>query len=66
MSKSWTLEVKQHEDGDYFIEFPDEVLKEAGWAEGDILNWIDNGNGSWTLKKLDNNHENTDEPDEVK
>jgi hypothetical protein len=44
MNKSWTLEVKQHEDGDYFIEFPDEVLTEVGWAEGDTLKWIDNGN----------------------
>lgn len=53
MTKSWTLEVKQHEDGDCFIEFPDEVLVEVGWVEGDTLKWIDNGNGSWTLKKLD-------------
>jgi bifunctional DNA-binding transcriptional regulator/antitoxin component of YhaV-PrlF toxin-antitoxin module len=60
MNKSWTLEVKQHEDGDYFIEFPDEVLAEVGWAEGDTLKWIDNGNGSWSLKKLDKNQENTE------
>ena len=60
MTKSWTLEVKQHEDGDCFIEFPDEVLAEVGWVEGDVLKWIDNGNGSWSLKKLDKNQENTE------
>jgi len=60
MTKSWTLEVQQHEDGEYFIEFPDDVLQEAGWKEGDVIDWSDNGNGSWTLKKLDENHENTD------
>ena len=60
MTKSWTLEVKQHEDGDCFIEFPDEVLAEVGWVEGDVLKWIDNGNGSWSLKKLDENQENTE------
>ena len=51
--KSWTLEVKQLEDGDYILEFNDEILAETGWKEGDNLTWIDNGNGSWTLKKLD-------------
>jgi bifunctional DNA-binding transcriptional regulator/antitoxin component of YhaV-PrlF toxin-antitoxin module len=60
MTKSWTLEVQQHEDGEYFIEFPDEVLQEVDWKEGDVIDWSDNGNGSWTLKKLDKNQENTE------
>ena len=64
--KSWTLEVKQIEDGDYILEFNDEILTETGWKEGDNLTWIDNGDGSWTLKKLDENHENTEQSDEVK
>jgi bifunctional DNA-binding transcriptional regulator/antitoxin component of YhaV-PrlF toxin-antitoxin module len=51
MNKTWTLEVQQHEDGDYFIEFPDEVLEGAGWETGDTIEWIDNKDGSWTLKK---------------
>ena len=51
MNKTWTLDVKQHEDGDYFIEFPDEVLEGAGWRAGDTIEWIDNKDGSWTLKK---------------
>jgi hypothetical protein len=64
-SKHWTLEVQQHEDGDYFIEFPDDVLAEADWKEGDVIEWLDNKDGSWTLrKKLDDNHENTDESKE--
>jgi bifunctional DNA-binding transcriptional regulator/antitoxin component of YhaV-PrlF toxin-antitoxin module len=61
MTKSWTLEVQQHEDGEHFIEFPDDVLQEAGWKEGDVIEWIDNKDGSWTLqKKLDENQENTE------
>ena len=51
MNKTWTLEVQQHEDGDFFIEFPDEVLEGAGWETGDTIEWIDNKDGSWTLKK---------------
>lgn len=51
--KQWTLDVKQHEDGDYFIEFNDEILAETGWKEGDKLEWIDLGNGSWKLEKAE-------------
>ena len=38
------------------------LLEEAGWNEGDILDWSDNGNGSWTLKKVE---EVTPEEEEV-
>ncbi len=58
--KSWILEVQKLEDGDQYLEFPKELMEEVGWEEGDTLKWIDNGDGSWTLKKLDENHENTE------
>jgi len=52
MSKSWTLEVKEDtETGDAILEFPDDLMQEAGWKEGDTLEWIDNKDGSWTMKK---------------
>lgn len=52
MSKTWTLEVKEDpENGDAILEFPDDLMEEAGWKEGDTLDWIDNKNGSYTLKK---------------
>ena len=62
--KSWTLEVQKLEDGDQYIEFPKELMEEVGWEDGDVLEWIDNGNGSWTLKKLDENHDNTEQNQE--
>jgi hypothetical protein len=41
------------EDGDDLIlPLPERMLEEAGWKEGDLLDWADNGNGSWTLKKI--------------
>ena len=59
--KRWTLEVQKIEDGDEFIQFPEELMNEVDWHEGDVIQWIDNKDGSWTLqKKLDDNHENTD------
>lgn len=51
MSKKYTLEVKEREDGELYLEFPDEVMEEAGWKIGDTLNWSDNGDGSFSLTK---------------
>ena len=40
------------EDGeDLILPLPERLLEEAGWNDGDILDWSDNGNGSWTIKK---------------
>ena len=49
--KSWILDVKENEDGDKFIELNDEILSETGFKIGDNLEWIDRGDGSWSLKK---------------
>jgi bifunctional DNA-binding transcriptional regulator/antitoxin component of YhaV-PrlF toxin-antitoxin module len=52
MDKSWTLEVKEDpENGDSILEFPDDLMEAAGWKEGDTLEWIDNKDGTWTMKK---------------
>jgi len=50
--KSYTLPV-QYDPAthDYFLQFPDEALLELGWNIGDTLEWIDNKDGSFTVKK---------------
>jgi len=40
-------------DDDGVLTFPPELLKETGWEEGDVLEWIDNENGSFSLRKQD-------------
>ena len=51
-NKSWTLLVQEDpESGDMILEFSDEILEAAGWAVGDVIEWLDNGDGSWTLTK---------------
>ena len=40
-------------DDDGVLTFPDEMIEELGWKEGDILAWIDNKDGSWSLIKND-------------
>ena len=36
---------------DGILTFSEELLKETGWKEGDVLQWIDNHDGSWSLIK---------------
>ena len=38
-------------DDDGVITFPDEMIEKLGWKEGDVLQWIDNQDGSFSLVK---------------
>jgi hypothetical protein len=47
---SWILPV----DDDYNITFPEDLLEQTGWEEGDTLQWIDQGDGSFKMIKKGN------------
>lgn len=49
----WIITLEEADDGsgDLVMPLPQDLLDGAGWKEGDTLKWIDNGDGSWTLKK---------------
>lgn len=54
MTNKWVLDVINDDaTGDQMIQLPEDFLAETGWAEGDTLEWIDNQDGSWTLRKKD-------------
>lgn len=53
MSKSWTVDVQENENGELFIELNDEILEGSGLKVGDDVVWEDNKDGSFTLKKSD-------------
>lgn len=38
--------------GDCYVNFPDDLLEAANLKEGDQVEWIDNADGSFTLKKV--------------
>ncbi len=42
---SYIIEVQEDQDGELFIEFPEEIIEELGWQEGDILSWDLKGEG---------------------
>ena len=48
----WILPVEVSDDEeDYVINLPDDLLEQAGWKENDILEWIDNNDGTFILRK---------------
>jgi hypothetical protein len=52
MTNKWTLDVLEDElTGDSIIQFPDDFLAVTGWQEGDVIEWIDNKDGTWTIRK---------------
>ena len=40
-------------DDDGVLTFSNELLKATGWKKGDVLEWIDNKDGSFSLVKPD-------------
>ena len=48
MSKTWTVEI----ESDGVLPLPDDLLEAAGIDVGDELEWIDNGDGTWTMQRI--------------
>ena len=49
----WRLPVEvDGPSGEYFVCFPDDLMEAANLEEGDQIEWIDNRDGSYTLRKL--------------
>ena len=48
----YIIEIQENNSGDLFIEFPDELIDELGWQEGDILNWDLKGDGIVRAKSM--------------
>tara|TARA_R100001530_G_scaffold22312_1_gene18420 strand:+ start:381 stop:569 length:189 start_codon:yes stop_codon:yes gene_type:complete len=42
---SYTTEIEGNESGEEFVTFPQEMLNDLGWTEGDILSWDIKGVG---------------------
>lgn len=51
--KKWQLPVEiDGPSGEYYFNFPDDLLEAANLKEGDQVEWNDNGDGSYTLRKV--------------
>ena len=50
----WSLPVEiDGLSGEYFITFPDDLLEAANLKEGEQVEWVDRGDGSYLLKKIE-------------
>jgi hypothetical protein len=53
MTKQWEVKVQEDlETGELILPLPQELLDSQEWKEGDELEWIDNGDGTWSIKKI--------------
>ena len=49
----WILPVEVSDDlEDYIVTFPDDLLEAANLKEGDQVEWVNNNDGTYTLKKV--------------
>jgi len=46
-----TLEKADDGSGDLVLPLSDEFMSEAGWVIGDTIEWIDNKDGTWSMRK---------------
>lgn len=50
----WRLPVEVDDiSGEYYFTLPEDLLERTGWKEDDALHWVDNGDGSFTLQKVE-------------
>lgn len=48
----WRLPVELDPSGEYFVTFPDDLLEAANLSDGDTVEWVDKGDGSYMLRKV--------------
>ena len=49
--KSFVCEIIEDENGELMIQFPDDLIQQLGWREGDIIDWDIDENGRVTARK---------------
>lgn len=51
-NKSWSVYLQTDpKTGDLILPLTDEMTAGLGWEVGDTLEWIDNKDGTWSIKK---------------
>jgi len=48
--RNYLIDIQEDSEGQ-FIVLPEEELETLDWHLGDVLEWLDNSDGSWTIRK---------------
>lgn len=52
VNKTWSVYLETDpKTGDLILPLTDEMTANLGWEVGDTLEWIDNQDGTWSIKK---------------
>lgn len=46
-----TIVEDPEQPGELLLDLGNELCDELGWKPGDIIEWLDNQDGTWTLRK---------------
>ncbi|TOL41370.1 hypothetical protein CGH98_24135 [Vibrio parahaemolyticus] len=46
------VKIEKTSDGEAFFTIPEILQKQLQWNEGDQIEWLENKDGSWTLRKV--------------
>ena len=55
VKKIYTTKVEKDENGESYLILPETLLLEMGWGENTNLEWVDNKDGTFSLKKVEEN-----------
>lgn len=50
--KMMYINVKEDDDGELYLELPDQFMDELGWDVGDTLSWHQESDVSWSITKV--------------
>jgi bifunctional DNA-binding transcriptional regulator/antitoxin component of YhaV-PrlF toxin-antitoxin module len=61
LEKTWSVNVGYDvEEDNYYLPLPDSMCAQLEWNIGDILEWVDNGDKTYTLRKKEIKNENVE------
>lgn len=49
---TFACEVLEGVDGELYIQLPEELLEQLGWDADDSIQWLENQDKSFTLRKI--------------
>jgi bifunctional DNA-binding transcriptional regulator/antitoxin component of YhaV-PrlF toxin-antitoxin module len=50
---TYQTKIEMDASGEAYFQIPDELWETLGWEIGDTIDWTDNKDGSYTLRKKD-------------